>query len=249
MSTRWKEVSFNPMEEKYKILEDMLHFLPKSILSLAKKHMLFDLIITGQVQDSAALYEHVPEWMLAFQDSDYSELALSLHPLLQPGAVLEIGCGQGDLMRRLAILGVKPLYGIDRSLGMVKAARNNLEEFEEIEVFHSKAEDYNFSPLGPLANVIMNNFWGLLPTDTSFELLSNLREHLAPNGKIIIGDCKKEIKPDYVLEAERKAAAELNFVISYPLFMDFENCGFHSELVPLAGGEFCVLTPSRSSEE
>ena len=237
------------MEEKYKILEDMLYFLPKPILSLAKQHMLFDLILDGQVQDSAALYEHVPEWMLAFQDVDYSELAMSIFPILQPGSVVEIGCGQGDLMRRLARLGVKPIYGIDRSLGMVKAAQKKLDEFEEIEVFHNKVEDFDFSTLAPLANIIMNNFWGLLPADASYELLYKLKRHLDPDGKIIIGDCQEKIKPDYVIDAERRAAEELNFIISYPLFMDFEKCGYHTELVPLAGGEFIVLTLPRSTEE
>jgi SAM-dependent methyltransferase len=237
------------MEEKYKILEDLLYFLPKPILSLAKKHLLFDLILDGQVQDSADLYEHVPEWMLVFQDVDYSELARSIRPILQPGSVVEIGCGQGDLLRRLARLGFKPLYGIDRSLGMLKAARKKLREFEDVEVFHNKVEDFNFSPLGPLANVIMNNFWGLLPTDASFELLYKLKRHLKPDGKILIGDCKKKAKPDYVLEAERRASEEMDFVISYPLYMDFEGCGYLSELVPLAGGEFIILTLPRPTEE
>ncbi|HEY46965.1 MAG: hypothetical protein AMJ88_02875 [Anaerolineae bacterium SM23_ 63] len=236
------------MEEKYRILEDLLYFVPKPILTLAKKHMLFDLILDGQIQDSASLYEHVPEWMLAFQDADYSELAMSMLPILQPGTVVEIGCGQGDLMRRLASLGVKPVYGIDRSLGMVKAARKKLDEFKEVEVFHSRVEDFNFSPLGSLANVIMNNFWGLLPTNASFELLCRLKEHMEPNGKIAIGDCREKIKSDYVVEAERRAAEEMNFIISYPLFMDFEKCGYHSECVSLAGGEFIVLTLPRSTE-
>jgi SAM-dependent methyltransferase len=237
------------MEEKHKILEDMLYFLPKPVLSLVKKHMLFDLILDGQVQDSAALYEHVPEWILAFQDIDYSELAMSILPILQPGSVVEIGCGEGDLMRRLARLGVKPIYGIDRSLGMVRAAQKKLDDLEEIEVFHHKAEEFNFSPLAPLANVIMNNFWGLLPTDASAELLYKLKSHLLPEGKIIIGDCKEKIKPDHVIEAERRAAVEMNFVISYPLFMDFDKCGYHSEPVPLAGGEFIVLTLPKSTTE
>jgi SAM-dependent methyltransferase len=237
------------MDEKYKILEDMLYFLPKPVLSLARKHKLFDLILDGLVQDSAALYEHVPEWMLAFPDVDYSELATTMLPILQPGSVVEIGCGQGDLMRRLARLGVKPIYGLDRSLGMVRTARKRLREFVEVEIFHNKVEDFSFSPLGPLANVIMNNFWGLLPADASFELLCKLKGHLKLDGKIIIGDCKKKAKPDYVIEAERRAAEEMNFVISYPLFMDFERCGYHSELVPLAGGEFIVLTLLGSTEE
>ncbi len=237
------------MEEKYKILEDMLYFLPKPILTLAKKNLLLDLILNGQVQDSADLYDHVSEWMLAFQDVDYSELATSMLPILQPGFVVEIGCGQGDLMLRLARLGVKPIYGIDRSLGMVKAARKKLCAFEEVEVFHNKVEDFNFISLAPLGNVIMNNFWGLLPKDTSFELLCKLKTHLDPDGKIIIGDCKKTTKPDYALEAERKAAEELNFIFSYPLFLDFEYCGFHSDLVPLAGGEFIILTLPKSTEE
>jgi ubiquinone/menaquinone biosynthesis C-methylase UbiE len=227
----------------------MLYFLPKPVLSLAKKHMLFDLILDGQVQDSAALYEHVPEWMLVFQDVDYSELAMSILPILKTGSVLEIGCGQGDLMRSLARFDVKPIYGIDRSLGMVNAARKKLDEFDEIEVFHNRVEDFNFSTLAPLANVIMNNFWGLLSADASAELLNKLKRHLRPEGKIIIGDCREKTKPDCVREAERRAAEEMNFVISYPLFMDFEKCGYHSELVPLAGGEFIVLTLPRSATQ
>ena len=229
------------MNDRIKILDNVFYFLPLPLRFIVRKLGLYDRILEGKVQDSATLYEQMPEWLLIFQDANYSKLAREMLPHLTPGSVFQIGCGRGDLMRRLAKLGVKPLYGIDRCLGMVRAAQKRLRGYDA-QVFHEKAEDFDFSRFAPVSNVIMNNFWGMLSPDASAKLLSRLKNVLAPGGKIIIGDCSAVEKPDHVTKAEGKAAKELGFTLAYPLFMDFGMCGYHSEKVMLDEGEYFVLT-------
>jgi SAM-dependent methyltransferase len=226
------------------VIDDVFYFLPKPLQWLGRMLGLYDKIINGTIKDAGDFYEHLPELLLRFQDPDYSQLADAMLPHLNTGTTVEIGCGRGDLMMRLALRGIKPIYGIDRIAGMVKAARKRLKKIEHTQVFHQRAERFDFSTLSPISNAIINNSWEIFPPDDSRDLLVRLKDSLEASGRVIIGNLSRP-RPDYVVQASQRAQDELGFYLRYPQFLDFEACGYRSETVNLDGGEYAILTPAQ----
>lgn len=230
--------------ENYRLLDDLFWFIPEHFRDQFREQGLYRKIVTGEIPDAATFYEHVPVELLTFQDTDYRALAADLQPVLAPGAVLQIGCGLGDLLKHLAQPGAWPLYGIDACRGMIDIARERLRDYPQVQLFHGKAQSFSYERLAPLANVILNNFWGILPYDESARLLLTLKKRLAPGAKIIIGDLQPVAFPEAAIAAARIAAQEFHFVLHYPLFLEFFLLGFGTESVTAGGGEYSVLSVS-----
>ncbi len=71
------------------------------------------------------------EWSVTYEESLYWRLYfVPLHDMLeskigqaQGSSVLDVGCGTGDMLRRMERLGAARLVGIDESEGMLRVAR------------------------------------------------------------------------------------------------------------------------------
>ena len=225
----------------FQILDQLFFFVSADFRAQFKDQGLYQLIIDGSIKDSAAFYDYVPEKLLSFQDTDYSDLARDLLPVLAPGSVLQIGCGLGGLLQHLAAGGVQPIFGIDACEGMIRLAKTRLQDFEQIQLFVGKAQDFDYGCLGSIDNVILNNFWGILPEDQSVQLLIELKKHLSPGAKIIIGDLSEIPFPDTAIAAAKLVEENFGFRLHYPMFRHFFLLGFESAQIAVGGGEFEVL--------
>ncbi len=229
-------------QEGIAILDRVFSFLPPPLRLLGRYLGFYEAILSGTVRDSGDLYEAIPRWMLRFQDSNYTNLARELTALIElDGRIIQLGCGRGDLLRRLAANGATQLVGIDRCEGMVRAASRRLRAVPGAAVIRARVETLDFSAYAPIQTVIIVNFWGMLPPDASRQLLERIRPHLSETGIIVIGDCRSGEAPEHVRQALRDSADKLGFYLAYPPFMAFDECGYTSRVEPLANGEYYVL--------
>ncbi len=222
-------------------LDIVFDFLPRGTLEKLKKQGLYEPVLSGQISQGAELYDWLSEEQASFQDADYQWLANELQPLMNKGSVLQIGCGRGDLLMRLARFGFKPIHGIDRSKRMLEKAKERLKDYQDAHLLQKKIEDFDFSSLENIDNVIINNFWGMLPEDESIKLLNDFKKCITKKTLIFIGNYPKETKDKQKLLAEEILKENLGFTFSYPFFKDFSKCGYHSKIVELNEAKYFVL--------
>jgi SAM-dependent methyltransferase len=74
----------------------------------------------------------------------WQSLALGLAPLLRPGDVLDVGCGDGSAAACVAPY-CKTFTGIDNNERVVQLAQRRLARFQHARVQHADAEDMPFS--------------------------------------------------------------------------------------------------------
>jgi len=223
-------------------LDIIFDFLPRNALEKLKKQGLYDPILSGQISQGAEIYDRLSEKEASFQDENYQWLANELQLLMNKGSLLQIGPGRGDLLMRLAEFNFKPIYGIDRSKVMLKKAAKRLKEYQETNLFQEKIENFNFSLLKNIDNVIINNFWGLLPEDKSKQLLNNLKKCIAEKCLIFIGPYSERPKDKEKLLAEKTLKENLGFVFSYPFFKDFPKYGYQTKLTDIGEVKYFILT-------
>jgi SAM-dependent methyltransferase len=128
-----------------------------------------------------------------FFDAEYTDYADDL-PLVEAyakracGPLLELGCGTGRLLVPLARAGYD-VTGVDISHEMLRAARARVEAAGVAKQVMLVQGDYSNAPLvGPygLAFVMMNTFLYLTTLAEQLRALRHWREHLAPNGLLLI---------------------------------------------------------------
>lgn len=221
-------------------LNILLNFLPTESRQKLKDAGLYDLILTKKISTGAEIYDYLEEEQASWQDADYSFLADELEKILNQGSVLQIGCGQGDLLMRLAQKNFTPIYGIDRSKIMIEATANKLKNCNDTCLFIQPIETFEFKLLKNINNVIINNFWSIISEEESINLLNNLKKCLDPEGLIIIGPYIEKKSPEKLL-ALKTLEKNLGFIFSYPFFKDFERCGYEAEVVELGGLRYFVL--------
>lgn len=221
-------------------LDIIFSFFTETVLEKAKEGGLYDLVLSKKVSTGAEIYDWLDEEYSALQDADYSMLADAMGPVLKKGSILQIGCGRGDLLQRLAEKGFAPLRGIDRSEVMLRKAKERLNGFNA-ELFCERIENFNYSRIGIVENVVINNFWGMVSEEESEKVLKKLRNHLAKDGIIIIGP--RPGKNDIIkILAEKTLRKNLDFTFSYPFYNDFDRCGYDSKITELLGLKYIVLS-------
>ena len=88
------------------------------------------------------------KWSATYEESVYWRLYfVPLHDMLESrigevrgSSVLDVGCGTGDMLRRMDRLGAARLVGIDESEGMLRAARELSREHPGISYLPASAE-------------------------------------------------------------------------------------------------------------
>ena len=221
-------------------LDIIFNFFPKNILKKLKKDGLYDPILSGKIKEGSQLYEYLPEEHASIQDADYTLLANDMSPFLNIGSILQIGCGRGNLLLKLSKFNLSPIYGIDRSDIMLARAKKILNN-ENAYFFNSKIEDFDFSSIGKIDNIIMNNFWGMISKKSSIKLLNGLKKCLKPNSVIIIGDYIDTQKTEERKTADKTLKDNLNFIFAYPFFKNFSECGYKSKIIKLDNMKYFKL--------
>lgn len=223
----------------YEALDSIFSFIPGNILNSFKRQGLYDPILAGKITSCADIYTHLTSAQASWQRTDYSSLSQLLIPHLQPGSVLEIACGNGNLIEYLAQAQFKPIYGLDHSRAMIRLASKRLKSYEQVYLILEKIENYDFQKLIGIDNVIINNFWGLLNKRSSIKLLLDIKLHL--KGKLIIGPIYTET-PDRIKLAADYLEKNLHFNYSYPLFTNFKQLGYREEEINIRGGKYYILS-------
>jgi len=223
----------------YEALDTIFSFIPEKVLNTFKKKGLYDPILSGQVNSSADFYTRLKGAQAVWQNSDYRFLSKKLRPHLCPGSILEIACGQGDLMEHLAQAKFRPIYGLDHSRAMIHLARKRLKNYRQVYLISEKVENFDFRKLAGINNVIINNFWGLIDKRSSIKLLLDIKLHL--KGQLIIGPFYDQT-PEPIRLAAECLERNLHFNYSYPLFTKFKQLGYREKEVEIAGAKYYVLS-------
>jgi len=221
-------------------LDQIFSFIPKLELERFKKEGLYQPILSGQAKNASDFYDHLNRAQCQWPRINYYYLAKPMKTWLLPGLTLQIGSGNGELLFQLYQQGQKLLYGLDCSPAMIRLARQRIKPFS-IRLIKDKAENIKNIKLLPLKNIIIHNFWGLMPKSSSIKLLLELKNKLLPHGQIIIGPVTKSIPTNLRLAAEKILSQELGFNFSYPQFHHFSQLGYHSQIIKISGLNYYLL--------
>lgn len=100
--------------------------------------------------------------------------------------ILDLGCGRGEMVERLAQLGVKRLHGLDFSPAAVKIARARVPAEIAPQIRHGSATDYGNYPEASFDVIFMLDVVEHLPPPALAAALENACRWLRPNGRLII---------------------------------------------------------------
>jgi len=128
-----------------------------------------------------------------FYDADYGDFQDDL--LLYRGfaertggPLLELACGTGRLLVPLAQAGCE-ITGVDISPALLAVARRKIEAAglqQRVTLVEADMRDFRLSRHFRLAFVAINSFMHLLTTEDQLQALRCWREHLAPDGLLIL---------------------------------------------------------------
>ncbi|MFA4942223.1 MAG: class I SAM-dependent methyltransferase [Patescibacteria group bacterium] len=220
-------------------LDTIFSFIPTNVLKIFKKKGFYDPILSGKISSSADIYAHLNSAQAIWQDTNYSNLGNILTKHLRPGSILEIGCGSGNLIKKLTQAKFKPIYGLDHSRAMIRLAQKKLRDYEQVYLILEKIENYDFQKMTGIDNIIINNFWGLLPKRNSIKLLLDIKLHL--KGKLIIGPFYQETPIKIRLAAEY-LEKNLHFHHYYPLFTNFKQLGYKEKIINVGEAQYYILS-------
>lgn len=226
----------------YEALDTIFAFIPEATRREFKNQGLYSPIISGRARCAGDIYLYLNAKQAIWQKTDYGFLAQALKPHLRPGSVLEIGCGDGNLLKQLSRRRFRPLYGLDHSPTMIRLAKKELKACPQSYLITERVEDYNLKKLSGIDNIIINNFWGLLPKRESIRLLLELKKCLHHDGRLIIGPINPKLPPQ-LKEAADYLEKHLNFKYSYPLFTSFHSLGYQEKKLEIAGQTYYLLSP------
>ena len=104
------------------------------------------------------------------------------------GPVLELGCGTGRVTLPIAKSGVD-IIGLDNSEGMLEIARSKARLIEtgqgKIDLRSGDMRDFSLGQTFPLAIIPFRGFLALLSVEDQVRCLTNIRENLEPDGRLI----------------------------------------------------------------
>jgi tRNA (cmo5U34)-methyltransferase len=126
-----------------------------------------------------------------------------------PENILDLGCGTGMLTQQIIeLLPEAHIYAIDGSMGMLEAARENLDEFlGQITLAKADFRDPWESVINdPIDVVVHYTALHHLPHDALQEVYARLLKVLRPGGWFLHGDFTQERLPEPI----QRIAAEIN---------------------------------------
>jgi len=104
------------------------------------------------------------------------------------GPILELGCGTGRIVIPIAKAGIS-VTGLDISESMLEVAKQKLLKLEnrdlDIELVNANMCDFSLNRLFKLIIIPFNGLLSLLTVEEEIKALENIKQHLAPDGKLI----------------------------------------------------------------
>ena len=143
--------------------------------------------------------------------------------------VLELGCGTGRIVIPTAEAGIE-VTGLDVSPFMLDAARRKVEKLEpevkaRIRLVQGDMRDFSLAREFPLITIPYRAFLHMLTAEDQRRALACIREHLAPDGRLVVNffdpklDCilggMHETKPEMVKSHEEALPESGHRVIFY----------------------------------
>ncbi|MBL7058378.1 class I SAM-dependent methyltransferase [Patescibacteria group bacterium] len=223
-------------------LDVVFNFIHPSILEQLKAEGAYTDILSGKIKTGAEVYDYIDEQHASLQDADYTSLVNTLKADFNAGSLLQIGCGRGDFLLRCANIGHSPIYGIDRSSVMLDEAKYKLRNNQNANLYLEKIENFDFSKLNEINNVILNNFWGMVDEKSSIDLLNNIKKCLTPDAKIFIGTYSDNAISPQRQKADITLKNNLNFLFSFGFFKDFDQCRYDSKTIDIGNEKYFILT-------
>jgi len=151
----------------------------------------------------------------------HGETAMAAHPPRPGDRVLDIGCGFGDTTQQLAAL-IGPegeALGVDVSEPFIEAARQEAEEAGALNV-HFEVGDVQVMELEQTFDYAFSRM-GLMFCANPVQLLRNVREALAPGGRLCAVVWRRKIDNEWVHRAEQVVEGYLD----HPEETDEPSCG------------------------
>ena len=151
----------------------------------------------------------VYEQLARFYDLEHFDLTADLvfylhYARLAGGPVLEVGCGTGRVLLHLLEAGID-ITGVDSSPAMLDVARTKLGD--RVPLIEGDMRNVKLTERYALIIISINTFMHLATTADQVDALTNLAQHLAPGGRLIIdlpaGDELAHQDPDARLTYER----------------------------------------------
>ncbi|MBU7585509.1 MAG: amino acid adenylation domain-containing protein [Nostoc sp. TH1S01] len=110
-----------------------------------------------------------------------------------PQRVLEIGCGTGLLLSRLAP-NCQQYWGTDYSIAAIQHVEqicSNLEGLDHVRLLHQLADNFDGIPQGNFDTVILNSIIQYFPSvEYLLQVIEGAMKAIAPQAKIFVGDVR-----------------------------------------------------------
>ncbi len=137
-------------------------------------------------------YSHTP--ISASESRDWVDHAANRILSLKPNRVLDIGCGLGRTLFRLAPY-CSRYWGADISQVALKYVERHLDLLENkrevVRLFHARADDFSAIPKSHFDTIVMNGVVQYLPhIDHLVKVLESTLHAVEPGGAIFIGDVR-----------------------------------------------------------
>ncbi len=155
----------------------------------------------------AEFYDHIPLYRDRADAGFYLAQAKAAG-----GPVLELGCGTGRILAQTARAGI-PVVGLDASPGMLGLCRRRLaQEGLRADLACGDMRRFAFGRAFTLVTIPFRPFQHLLEVEDQMACLASIREHLAPNGRLVFD----VFNPDLKLLASDSAEPVLEFEFELP---------------------------------
>lgn len=101
-------------------------------------------------------------------------------------SVLDLGCGRGEMVARLAQREETSVYGLDFSSAAVEATRAKLSPELSSQIIHGSATDESVFPAETFDVIFLMDVVEHLPPQALLDTLVNVRRWLKPKGRVVI---------------------------------------------------------------
>ncbi|MEH1824947.1 MAG: non-ribosomal peptide synthase/polyketide synthase [Nostoc sp.] len=143
--------------------------------------------ITGW--NSSYTRQAIPDWEMR----EWVENTVSRILAVEPQRVLEIGCGTGLLLSRIA-KNCKQYWGCDYSIAAIKHVEqvcSTVEGLEHVRLLHQMADNFTDIPQGEFDTVVINSVVQYFPsTEYLLQVLEGAIATISKKGTIFIGDVR-----------------------------------------------------------